>query len=149
MVSPYLEKPKRRLDQALRDRGLSEFDIGLDRQDSTDARGDVPEIPETARVARQAQLNAATSRLSIVIGSIATCLLIVLVVAALWTPLARGVAPVADSDADLLSDIAPAAGPDPTRRPSRGTGPAGPDPEMGTPNRVWNPAPSLAPIDPR
>ncbi|MBP5858476.1 hypothetical protein KAJ83_15755 [Marivibrio halodurans] len=148
MVSPYLEKPRRRLDEALRDRGLSGSDIGFDPTDSTDAHTPVPEMAEATRDARQARVHATTARLSIAIGSVATCLLIILVVAALWTPLARGIAPVADRDADLLSDIAPAAGPDPTTRPSRNIAPTGVDSEMDTPNRIWNPAPSLAPIDP-
>ncbi|MEQ8603107.1 MAG: hypothetical protein RIB45_07285 [Marivibrio sp.] len=95
MTSPYLDKPKRALDQALRDRGMSRADLGYDGL--ADARARTP-----SRRVRRAPGAAA-------IGGVLAIGLIALGVALLSE--GREEAPaIAEDQIDALQDIAPAAG---------------------------------------
>lgn len=97
MTSPYLNRPPRRIDEALRDRGLSRKDIGLPGENGEST------LPPTMRARRRRRYGAVRY----------------LVVAVLAGMVALGLAAVflddeqkvAQDEAESLSDIAPAAGP--------------------------------------
>lgn len=99
MTSPYLNKPKRALDQALRDRGMTPEDVGYGRPPV--ARRRRPSQGES-RPLRRAPLVAA-------LGGAAAIALIVLAVS-LIDGAGNTPAPIAEEQIDALQKIAPAAG---------------------------------------
>ena len=99
VTSPYLNKPKRALDQALRDRGMTPEDVGYGRP--PEARRRRPSEGE-ARPLRRAPMVAA-------LGGAAAIALVVLV--ASWIDdTGDAPAPIAEEQIDALQKIAPAAG---------------------------------------
>jgi len=134
VVSPYLQKPQRKLDDVLRDRGLTYADLGLRER----VRGDAPQ----AGAANRNLGRARGMRLSVLVGSIAGLFVIVVLAAGVILTMPTEQIPVAEEVIEQLRNIAPAAGSSADAPPGQGMGQDG----AGSP--ALSPSSDLTPIDP-
>lgn len=109
MTSPYLRKPPRKLDAALKERGLTRSDIGAVRSDSRD--GDqretaLREAPDQVALRRARRMPSGSGWFVLSVAAIMVCAGLVVAIALPDERIAR------DPDPSML-EIAPASGPPP------------------------------------
>jgi hypothetical protein len=156
VVSPYLRKPARRLEDVLRDRGLSRADVGLAQAEESvrqvpPSRSGRPSLRERLRQATATHRRASGL---MIVGGIAVAAVLSLFGAGLWHQMAAEPAPLAEEGIEALRDIAPAAGPG-GGRPNSAAGEPIPSPFFVDPDLLLSPNEPMgvidptAPIDPR
>lgn len=154
VVSPYLKRPMRRLEDALRECGLSASDIGwLNGESDAPPTQDGDDMSRPSdwtdrtlpAIRRRGERPVGGAGYSMVVGAAACVALATVLSVALWTSVIEREPPLTERMIDDLRDIAPAAGPDPSNAHPNS---AAPIPNGGSlPDWALDTAPTLAPLD--